>query len=225
MSVSVSVRSCLPTLLLAALSDPIEGALAAHPGSEQPIPSAPFISSLPFRSLYFTSLHFHVPPSPLGHQSSAHLPEPSRQPLVIPLYTSYKLQDRCLMNNTPLVAAAGHSPYYASTTSSSSSRMLVASRKERCSGKMLILAVFFDLRVLAHHGPLVLLGRIWSITPYSSRTDSSVAMGTRDKTEQNLIYKLEKALLISTYTSVTATLHIITTVYTSCRDFPRCGAV
>lgn len=49
-------------------------------------------------------------------------------------------------------------------------------------------------------------------------------MGTRDKTEQNLIYKLEKGFAYQ-YISVTATLHIITTLYTSCRDFPRCGAV
>lgn len=104
--------------------------------------------------------------------------------------------------------------------------MLVASRKERCSGKMLILAVFFDLRVLTYHGPLGGSSTgIWSITPYSSRTDnSSVTMGTRDKTEQNLIYKLEKGFAYQ-YISVTATLHIITTVFTSCRDFPRCDAV
>lgn len=141
---------------------------------------------------------------------------------MIPLYTSYKLQGRCLMNNTPLIASAGHSPYYASTTCSSSSRMLVASRKERCSGKMLILAVF--LFASAGSSRPSSSTRIWSITPYSSRTDSSVTMGTRDKTEQNLIYKLEKGFAYQ-YISVTATLYIITTLYTSCRDFPRCGAV
>lgn len=127
------------------------------------------------------------------------------------------------MNHTPLTASAGHSPYYAPTTSSSSSRMLVASRKERCSGKMLILAVFLSTSARSSR-PSRSTG-IWSITPYSSRTDnSSVTMGTRDKTEQNLIYKLEKGFAYQ-YTSVTATLYIITTLYTSCRDFPRRGAV
>lgn len=78
-SVSVSVRSCLPTLLLAALSDPIEGALAAHPGSDQPIPFTHFPSSpsLPFPFFHFTSIFLLLH---WDNQSSAHLPEPSRQP-------------------------------------------------------------------------------------------------------------------------------------------------
>lgn len=110
---------------------------------------------------------------------------------MIPLYTSYKLQDRCLMNNTPLIASAGHSPYYASTTSSSSSRMLVASRKERCSGKMLILAVFFYLRLLAHHGPLVLPGSGPSLHIVRERTVVS-RWEHETRPSKNLIYKLEK---------------------------------
>lgn len=144
---------------------------------------------------------------------------------MIPLYTSYKLQDRCLMNNTPLIASAGHSPYYASTTSSSSSRMLVASRKEDVRGKCLSWQCFY-LRLLAHHGPLVLPGSGPSLHIVRERTTVVSQWEHETRPSKNLIYKLERALLISTYTSVTATLHIITTtLYTSCRDFPRCGTV
>lgn len=83
--------------------------------------------------------------------------------------------------------------------------------KRRCSGKMLILAVFFDLRVLAHHGPLVLLGSGPSL--YIVRERTVVSQWEHEtRPSKNLIYKLEKALLISTYLTQVLPLRYISSL-------------